>query len=237
MTSLAEEQERECDVPSEGECVSTRRKVEPSDLLPTKSDARLNAFAGALVMIKERGQDFRFKYFYDLSGSSGRAGFAACLMHQWSRVVSYECVKSKEQRARDLLHRGKDKLLTQPNRWTIHDMSFKSGDWIDGDVVLMDCTTFAPLDEGLLCDVIDVRLRLLQAGSYIVLFTLHNKLLLPPTHYKLLFMHQSHHQSGAFYVWLLVTTQASTDHRVGCFDAAAALERVLLGEDDEQADL
>jgi hypothetical protein len=208
-----------------------------------KAEARWLALAGVLLVIHRlEGLDFRFKTFYDVTGSGGNASLAAALLYQWSSIKSFEPTASKLssatalRRAAQLLSAGQAAaaaavatsaqpvLLTAPAQWHISDTNFKAGDYMDGDVLLFDATQFGSLDEGVPLHYASRRLRAVQAGSFVIVLShCAVPLLLPRRAYKQLYCRAVPYAGGGelLYAWLFRTLLASDDIRIGgCFDDA-----------------
>jgi hypothetical protein len=209
-------------------------------IVPGKAVARWLALAGVLLVIHRlEGLDFRFKTFYDVTGSGGAASLAAALLYQWSSIKSFEPTVSKFgdatalRRAAQLLSAGQavatetstqPVLLTAPAQWHICNTNFKAGDYMDGDVLLFDATQFGSLDEGVPLHYASRRMRALQAGSFVIVLShCAVPLLLPRRAYKQLYCRPVPYAGGGelLYAWLFRTLLASDDIRIGgCFDDA-----------------
>jgi hypothetical protein len=206
-------------------------------IVPSKAEVRWLALAGVLLVIHRlEGLDFRFKTFYDVTGSGGAASLAAALLYQWSSIKSFEPTASKLssatalRRAAHLLFgqiavtSAKPVLLTAPAQWHISNTTFKAGDYMDGDVLLFDATQFGSLDEGVPLHYASRRLRAVQAGSFVIVLShCAVPLLLPRRAYKQLYCRAVPYAGGGelLYAWLFRTLLASDDIRIGgCFDDA-----------------
>ncbi|CAM9244766.1 unnamed protein product, partial [Discosporangium mesarthrocarpum] len=195
-------------------------KEDPRALIPQIHTVRFFALGSQLNIIRGlENQDFRFKTFYDLSGSGGQAGLAAALLHAWSGARCFESCSAKHKTALRLKRVVRQivshELLTNFRAWSIQDTNFIQADWIDGDVILFDATVFAPLDEGVVCGYLEGRARALQAGSYVILFTNCLKQLMTGGGLKLLYRQELPHTAGRLVSWLYKTILHSNDHRVG----------------------
>ncbi|CAM9363784.1 unnamed protein product [Pylaiella littoralis] len=120
--------------------------------------------------------------------------------------------------------------LTKTPAWRIEHATLKNAEWVDGDVVFFDGTVFESLDEGVLCRYFQGRLRALQAGSFVVLFTRCADQLLIEESFKLIYCHTQEHTTADgrnrrnFSSWLFKTSLHSNDYRVGVPDVIARTE-------------
>ncbi|CAM9986822.1 unnamed protein product [Scytosiphon promiscuus] len=177
-----------------------------------------------LVIQRLCQQDLRFKTFYDLTGSGGRAGLAALFLQPWSSVVSLENSRANIElaaEARRLVRRVQPRGTLATSTWRIENITFTEADWIEADVVLLDGTVFERLDEGVICRYFEERLRTLQAGSFVVAFTRCSDQLLVGDNLRLVYSNAREYTTAdgrerkTFYSWLFKTLLHRNDSRVG----------------------
>ncbi|CAM9254687.1 unnamed protein product [Ectocarpus sp. 13 AM-2016] len=214
--------------PEEGEPTVLDEGENPSGLVPDVQSAKFFALGAQFVIIQNLcNQDLRFKKFYDLVGSGGKAGLAALLLERWSSIVSLESSKRNYDGAimarRAMGHVESPGALTKTPAWTIEHTTVTKADWVDGDVVFLDGTVFECLDEGVLFSRFQERLGALQAGSFVVVFTFSSEQLLSED-FKLIYSNTHRYTTadgragGSFTSWLFKTLMHSNDHRVGMPD-------------------
>jgi SAM-dependent methyltransferase len=111
--------------------------------------------------------------FYDLGSGTGRAVFAAALLHDWDKCVGVELLEGLHGASLEILNRFNSdcqpKLPEQLQNAEIRfeRASFLDFDWSDGDVVFANSTCF---DAQLMLDLANSAERL-RPGAYIITLT------------------------------------------------------------------
>mmetsp|Transcript_35137 Transcript_35137/g.60718 ORF Transcript_35137/g.60718 Transcript_35137/m.60718 type:complete len:327 (-) Transcript_35137:112-1092(-) len=191
-------------------------------------------------LVDEEGVDTQYKILYDLTGSRFRIPLQLSMGFKFKKIYGLELNEqdleyaATVQRCAEQLSRAPSRvdqgdqakfeepilrLLTSSSLWEAQLLSFLEADWVDCDIGFFDTTVFGDCDEGVICVALENRVRMLQPGSYIFIFT--KWLLVEPLtwHVRLLKTDERGLTDGTtLKVWLYKTVKQSTDHRTQYID-------------------
>mmetsp|Transcript_21110 Transcript_21110/g.27384 ORF Transcript_21110/g.27384 Transcript_21110/m.27384 type:complete len:290 (-) Transcript_21110:36-905(-) len=183
-------------------------------------------------IIREERIDTQYKIFYDLTGSQGHIPLQLSLAYKFKTLISLEMNEddvnsgklilesaSKKKSEDGTQKENTDIFRTRPSQWDIRLCSFLEADWIDCNLGIFDCTKFDDYDEGLLCKALEARVRMLQPGSIILVFS--KWLICEPFTWniKLITTDERNMGDGAVLkAWVYKTIRQSSDHRTQYID-------------------
>jgi len=216
-----------CDVPA-AEVRATARSYSRLEALigetPTAQETARFFLLARMLDVVEATDEVAFcsrHIFYDLSGSTARLSVGAALLRPFGECVSIEPSAHKHGLAEALvaeaareLRRAASGPAPQPTELSVRRTSFLKFDWVDADVALFDCTVYDYIDEGVVCQVLEQKLRKVVCGSYLVLLTRWDKQLVGRDHLVLV-AKDVRDDGGAYplWCWLFRTSSTSVDHR------------------------